>query len=143
MDLFWNCFGNALEYFVILWECFEIYRSFLTIYILYIKLKNFLSTNTNKRAGWNRRAGGNFFPKLINVQTKMGGFFFSKLIKVQARLFGTLEYIKITLHTISKHIVMLHSLFEQKGFEKGLGRNISSTRNQALRAWFYSICAPS
>jgi hypothetical protein len=33
--------------------------------------------NTNKRAGWNRRAGGIFFSKLINVH---------------ARLFGTLEY---------------------------------------------------
>ena len=36
--------------------------------------------NTNKRAGWNRRAGGNFFSKLINVH---------------ARLFGTLEYFKM------------------------------------------------
>ena len=33
----------------------------------------------NKRAVWNRRAGGNFFSKSINVQTKIrpcrGGFF--------------------------------------------------------------------
>ena len=36
------------------------------------------NTNTNKRAGWNKCAGGNFFSKSINVH---------------ARLFGTLEYV--------------------------------------------------
>ena len=49
------------------------------------------NTNTNKRAGWNRRARGNFFSKLINVQAKirpitedlidMQGEFFLKINK--------------------------------------------------------------
>ena len=45
-----------------------------------------------KCAGQNRRAGGNFSSKSINVQTKIRLYRGdTKLINVHARLFGTLE----------------------------------------------------
>ena len=47
-------------------------------------VSEFSLSNTNKHAGWNRRAGGNFFSKSINVQTKIRpcrGEFFLKINK--------------------------------------------------------------
>ena len=46
---------------------------------MYILIQNSEHTNTNKRAGWNKRAGGNFFLKINKCadQNKavQGGFF--------------------------------------------------------------------
>ena len=56
----------------------------LYTYMVCIPMTNFEHTNTNKRAGWNKRAGRNFFSKSINVQTKIRpcrGKFFLKINK--------------------------------------------------------------
>ena len=57
--------------------------------------------NTNKRAGWNKCAGENFFPKSINVQTKIrpcrGDFF----LKINKRACMSIRYTRV-LHILSK-----------------------------------------
>ena len=56
---------------------------------------NFEHTNTNKRAGWNKRAGGIFFSKSINVQTKIkpcrGEFF----LKINNRACTSIRYTRV------------------------------------------------
>ena len=44
-----------------------VYLHGLYTYMVCIPMTNFEHTNTNKRAGWNKHAGGNLFSKLINV----------------------------------------------------------------------------
>ena len=59
----------------------------------------------------NKRAGGFFFSKTINVQGKIrlcrGDFFSKKSRNVRARLFGTLDYIKVSNNATSKRIRLL------------------------------------
>ena len=60
------------------------YQSNPKAILRYSKVSQSIHTNSNKRAGWNRRAGGNFFSKSINVQTKIRpcrGDFFPKINK--------------------------------------------------------------
>jgi hypothetical protein len=52
--------------------------------------------NTNKRAGWNKRAGGIFFSKSINVQTKIrpcrGDFF----LKINKHAYTSIQYTRVS-----------------------------------------------
>ena len=53
--------------------------------------------HTNKRAGWNKCAGGNFFSKSINVQTKIrpcrGDFF----LKINKRASTSIRYTRVVV----------------------------------------------
>ena len=56
---------------------------------------NFDHTNTNKRAGWNKRAGGNFFSKSINVQTKIRPCRGDFLLKINKRACTSIRYNRV------------------------------------------------
>ena len=58
-------------------------------------LPSIAHTNTNKRAGWNRRAGGNFFSKSINVQTKIRPCRREFFLKVNKRACTFIRYTRV------------------------------------------------
>jgi hypothetical protein len=68
-------------------------------------VSEFSLSNTNKRAGWNRCAGGNFFSKPINVQTKIrpcrGDFF----LKINKRACTSIRYTRVVPKNLLDKII--------------------------------------
>ena len=50
---------------------------------------------TNKRAGWNKRAGGQVFSKLINVQTKIRPYKVDFFLKINKRACTSIRYTRV------------------------------------------------
>ena len=57
--------------------------------------EHFEHTNTNKRAGWNKRAGGNFFLKSINVQTQIRPCRGEFCLKINKRACTSIRYTRV------------------------------------------------
>ena len=53
------------------------------------------NTNINKRAGWNKSAGGNFFSKSINVQTKIRPCRVDFFLKINKCVCTSIRYTRV------------------------------------------------
>ena len=65
-------------------------------------------TNTNKRAGWNKRAGGNFFSKSINVQTKIRPCRVEFFLKINKRACTSIRYTRVVKVLLSNLYIVIH-----------------------------------
>ena len=80
--------------------------NFVALFCLQKRLQQWKIVDTNKRAGWNTRAGGKVFSKSINVQTKIRPYRVDFLLKINKRSCTSIRYTRVVRYVNArlKHI---------------------------------------